>query len=194
MTLICLVRHGETEWNALKKIQGRTDIPLNEVGKKQAIACSRFLSAFQWDTIVTSPLQRAKQTAEIINESLKIPLIVLDDFIERNYGDIEGLTIEERASMFPDFQCNNQESIEFVKKRVIEGLDKLHELYPRNNIIIVAHGGVINIILSILSNGEIGTGKSRLSNGSLSHIHNYEGQWKVKNYNQISHLTSKIGS
>lgn len=192
MTFICLVRHGETEWNALKKIQGRTNIPLNEVGTKQAIACKSYLSECQWDVIVSSPLQRAKQTAEIINEAMNLPFIVMDDFIERNYGLIEGLTIEERALLFPDFQCPDQESFELVKNRVMKGINKLHQQFPNQNVIVVAHGGVINIILSILSNGEIGSGKTGLSNGGLSHIHFYEGQWKVKNYNQIAHLNLKV--
>ncbi|RUL56991.1 MULTISPECIES: histidine phosphatase family protein [Lysinibacillus] len=192
MTLICLVRHGETEWNALKKIQGRADIPLNNVGALQANACRSYLSEFKWDVIVSSPLKRAKQTAEIINDALSLKLHVMDDFIERNYGEIEGLTLEERAVMYPDFQCPSQETLEEVKKRVMKGINELQRLHPNKKVIVVAHGGVINIILSVLSNGRIGTGKTGLSNGCLSHIHYHDGVWSVKNYNQISHLTTAV--
>lgn len=192
MTLICLVRHGETDWNSIRKIQGRTDIPINETGIRQAKDCSHFLNEFQWNVLVSSPLIRARQTAEIIKEELKLPIIVMENFIERNYGAIEGLTIEERSKLFPDLRCPGQESIEIVRERVMEGIEELHRLYQNKKIILVAHGGVINVILSILSNGMIGTGKTGLSNGSLSNIYFDEGKWKVKNYNQVSHLTKKV--
>lgn len=188
LSFICLVRHGETDWNVVRKIQGRTDIPLNEKGIIQAQYCKKYLSKFQWDVIVSSPLQRARQTAEIINTELRLPFIVMDEFIERHYGDVEGLTIEERSSMFPDFQCPNQENFELVKNRVMEGINKLHQIYPNKKTIVVAHGGVINTLLFVLSNGEIGSGKTKLFNGCLSHIYLYKNEWKIKNYNQTSHL------
>ena len=191
MTLICFVRHGETDWNTLRKIQGKADIPLNEIGKKQAQDCKKYFTHSQWNVLVTSPLQRARQTAEIINENLNLNILIMDEFIERNYGDIEGLTLEQRAILYPDLTCPNQESLEQVKERTLNGLNKLHHIYSDQKIIVVAHGGVINIILSVLSNGQIGTGKTRLTNGSMSNIRFENGQWKVDNYNQVCHLKDK---
>ncbi|SOC21087.1 broad-specificity phosphatase PhoE [Ureibacillus xyleni] len=192
MTLICFVRHGETDWNALKKIQGRADIPLNSNGTKQAEDCKKYFKTNQWDVLVTSPLKRASQTAKIINESLNLNIHTMDEFIERNYGDIEGLTISERASLYPNLECPNQESVEEVKERIFNGINQLHQDFPDQNIIVVAHGGVINLILSILSKGEIGTGKTRLTNGSLSQIQYKDGVWKVIDYNQALHITKNI--
>lgn len=65
---ICLVRHGETDWNKVGKIQGHTDIELNENGIRQAYACAEYLNNAPFELIITSPLKRAKQTAEIIAE------------------------------------------------------------------------------------------------------------------------------
>lgn len=192
MTFICLVRHGETDWNAVRRIQGRTDIPLNEIGTMQAKDCKRYLNDFQWDVIVSSPLTRAKQTAEIINEEMNIPLIVMEQFNERNYGSIEGITIEERARLDPNFYCPDQESIDYVKKRVLDGINQLHQLYPCKNVIVVAHGGVINALLSVLSHGIVGTGKTGLSNGCFSNIYFDGDGWKIKNYNQVTHLSTFI--
>ena len=102
ITKICLVRHRETDWNVLGKLQGRTDIRLNESGILQAEECSEFLKSFQWDAIITSPLKRAKQTAEIINKNLNLSLIEMKDFLERDYGEAEGMLLEERTAAFPD--------------------------------------------------------------------------------------------
>ncbi|MDS8744534.1 histidine phosphatase family protein, partial [Streptococcus pneumoniae] len=75
MTTICLIRHGETEWNKIGRIQGTTDVPLNEKGKLQAQACGSHLMNKAWDVIVTSPLKRAKETAAIINETMRLPMV-----------------------------------------------------------------------------------------------------------------------
>lgn len=87
MTEICFIRHGETDWNTAGKLQGRTDVPLNNTGVKQAEACSKFLNHSEWDIIITSPLARAKKTAEIIQQQLTIPLIEMEAFIEISFGD-----------------------------------------------------------------------------------------------------------
>ncbi|MGX1428958.1 broad specificity phosphatase PhoE [Cytobacillus horneckiae] len=77
MTMICLIRHGETDWNAQNRIQGRTDIPLNGKGKQQAIQCGKYLALNDWDVIISSPLIRARQTAELINENTNLPITII---------------------------------------------------------------------------------------------------------------------
>lgn len=189
MTLICLVRHGETDWNAQGKIQGRTDISLNQNGVLQANACGKALGRMDWDLIVTSPLKRARETAEIINMEMKVPLVEMENFIEKSFGDAEGLTEMERTTAFPDKNYPNQEDRESLTKRVIDGIIKIDELYKDKKIIVVAHGAVIGAILSHLSNGEVGSGKTRLSNACISNIVFIEEQWKIQDYNQIGHLS-----
>lgn len=93
---ICFIRHGQTDWNKQGRLQGKTDIPLNDTGRKQAEACGKFLNAADYDVLICSPLQRAKETAQIINLHLILPLIEMDDFKERSFGDAEGMTMEER--------------------------------------------------------------------------------------------------
>lgn len=189
MSQICLVRHGETDWNAMGKIQGRTDIPLNATGKQQARECGQCLASSHWDRIVTSPLKRAKQTAEIINQSLQLPMEEMEEFVERAYGDAEGMTREERLESFPDGHIPNQEDRPSLNKRIMKGIQQIHEKYPDQKIILVAHGGVINAILATLSNGEIGSGKTRLMNGCISNLFFRENQWQIQDYNCITHLS-----
>lgn len=189
MTKLCLVRHGETDWNSLGKLQGRQDIPLNEIGVLQAIECREFLKSTNWDVIISSPLKRAKETAEIINNELKIPIIEMVEFIERDYGDAEGMTVTERFTAFPNRNYTNQEDRETLTKRVMAGIQKINQLYQGKRVLLVAHGGVINTILAQFSNGEIGSGKTKLINACISNIEFIDEEWKIKNYNQIGHLS-----
>ena len=187
-----MVRHGETDWNAVGKLQGRTDIPLNKTGILQAEECREFLKTQEWDVIITSPLKRAKQTAEIINKNTLIFVIEMEEFLERGYGDAEGMTYEERMSKFPDYVYPNQEDRLELNKRVIEGIEKINHRYKGKNILLVAHGAVINAILAALSNGKIGSGKTNLTNACISNIYLEQDKWRIKDFNQISHLSKYI--
>ncbi|MCO7127651.1 histidine phosphatase family protein [Sporolactobacillus shoreicorticis] len=193
MTTICLVRHGETDWNAMGKLQGREDIPLNERGRKQAEMVGESLQSVKFSAVVTSPLLRAKQTAEIINKFVgKLPLIENADFIEKAYGKASGLTIPERDEQFPDGVIPGMEPIDLVRKRVIHGLSAVKQSFPGQPVLLVAHGGLINVILALLSGGKIGTGKTKLFNTCISHIATAGDSWEILDYNRIDHL-SKFG-
>ncbi|MRX56602.1 histidine phosphatase family protein [Bacillus idriensis] len=189
MTNVCLVRHGETEWNRLGKLQGRTDIPLNLQGKLQAQECRKYLRDFEYEIVISSPLKRALETAQIINEGEKSQVLVMKEFIERDYGDAEGMTIEERQLAFPDKNYPNQESREFLNERITNGLTKINQDYSDSNIVLVAPGAVINAILAHISDGEIGSGKTKLINACVSSIEFIEEKWRVNHYNQITHLS-----
>ncbi|WP_100011665.1 histidine phosphatase family protein [Lentibacillus sediminis] len=188
MTTICLIRHGETDWNATGRLQGKTDIPLNQTGIRQAEACAAFLDAADYDVLLASPLKRARRTAEIINNELQLPLVVMEDFKERSFGDGEGMTLEERRKKHPDKIFPNQEEIEDFTQRVIAGVNQITLDYPDKSVLLVAHGAVIKAILTHVSNGEIGHGKPKLLNACISNIHFKENKWNVKDYNRVEHL------
>jgi len=83
-TTICIIRHGETDWNSSGKLQGCEDIELNDLGRKQAIETSRYFETEKWDVVVSSPLKRAYETAQIIADRLSIPVIqVVEEIVER---------------------------------------------------------------------------------------------------------------
>lgn len=96
MTNVYFLRHGETDWNLEGRTQGRTDIPLNRNGELQAKESGAALKDKEIDVIITSPLKRAKKTAEIVQEQLNVDLIEREAFIELSFGDAEGLTLAER--------------------------------------------------------------------------------------------------
>lgn len=149
MTLIYLVRHGETDWNRERRIQGSTDIPLNNTGREQASATGRLLSSRPWDAIITSPLARARETAEIIASTAGRPqLHTLNEIVERRYGEAEGLTYEEVEERFPhDADVPGRESRDAVAERVVPALVSLAEQYRGKSIVVVSHGGVIRAVL-----------------------------------------------
>lgn len=189
MTSVCLLRHGETDWNALGKLQGKTDIPLNQNGVKQAEESRAYLKDFEWDLIITSPLKRAKSTAEIINQDLDLQLVEMEDFIERSFGEAEGLTKEERNTQFPKGNYPNMETREELQKRIQIGIDKIRVNYSDKKVLLVAHGAVINAILTLFSDGQIGSDKTLLLNACISNIEYVEEKWQVHDYNQVSHLS-----
>ncbi|GKU84817.1 histidine phosphatase family protein [Niallia sp. NCCP-28] len=189
MTNICLIRHGETDWNVLGKIQGKTDIPLNANGMQQASMCREYLKAFDWDVVVTSPLIRAKKTAEIINESLQLKIIEMEEFKEKSFGDAEGKTREEREKLYPNLEYPNQESRSDLIDRIMAGLEKILSEFPNQKVLLVAHGAVIHTLLHTLLEDQSELKSTYLKNACISNIFYQENRWSVKNYNIIDHLS-----
>lgn len=194
MTAICLVRHGETDWNAAKRIQGRTDIPLNDTGKWQAEQTGLYLKDAHWDVVISSPLSRAKETAHLILQHLHAPLVIMDDFIERDYGDAEGMSFEERQKLFPNKQYPNMEPLSALQDRMLEGIEKVRATYPDKRVLIVAHGAAIHALLTSLADEQMGIKDTRLENACLNYVEWTDGEWKVNDYNVVSHLTQSAPS
>jgi uncharacterized phosphatase len=170
-----LIRHGETDWNAQKKCQGREDIELNDNGKMQAVEITKQLSKLNWDVIISSPLKRAYSTAKIIAENLKIENIKThNNFIERDFGKASGLTFEEWKLYFPNGIVPRKEDDECLKNRVISGLGEIVDEFNEKNILLVCHGAVINSILKTVSNGAIDIGETNIKNACFNII-SYDG-------------------
>ena len=141
---IYVTRHGQTDWNVQGKTQGRTDIELNEVGIEQAKQTKEELKNVDIDLIICSPLKRAKQTAEIINEGRNIQIIFDNQIIERNFGEFEGKKI--KFDEFWDYNAHPRyqraETIQEIISRISNFLDKIKEEYKDKNVLLVTHGGV----------------------------------------------------
>lgn len=150
MTKLYIIRHGKTDWNKQKIIQGSTDIELNQEGIDQAKLLVDKIAINEIDICISSPLKRAKKTAEIIVNN-KIPIIYDNLLLERGYGLFEGKTIDTNLikNMW-DYQLNtstnNIESIKDCLKRSKEFLDKIKKEYPNKTILIVSHGGLIKTL------------------------------------------------
>lgn len=145
--MIYITRHGQTNWNVQKKVMGRCDEPLNNTGINQAMETKNALSNTDIDLIICSPLLRARQTAEIINEDRYIPIIYDDRIIERDFGEFEGLETKDfDFNSYWDYYKNEQyqqaENIQVFFERIYNFLSDIIENYSDKNVLVVAHGGV----------------------------------------------------
>lgn len=174
MTRFFLVRHGETEWNRIRRIQGASDIPLNDTGRKQARQVGEILSRHRFDLLVSSPLSRAMETALIIAKRLGMPApLPLPALTERLYGEAEGKTGPELDVLFPgDTPVPGREEREDVQKRVVRALHDLAIRHPHADIIAVCHGGVIRSVVEYAAPGLYTEPITNCSIHSFRHTHN----------------------
>ena len=178
-TRIYLVRHGETDWNLQRRIQGSTDVPLNDTGRAQARRAGELLATREWDAVVASPLSRAFETASIIATEVGLPDPTTDPrLVERSYGDAEGLEISEVDRIYPgDTHVPGREGRQDVAARALDVLIEIGEANPNKAVIVVSHGGLIRSVLTAvdprnrhpaITNGSIHS--FRHDNGTVSLI------------------------
>lgn len=181
MTLLYLVRHGETEWNLERRIQGSTDIPLNATGREQAVRTGRLLGRRSWDAIITSPLSRAVETAEIIAGELDLPApVILPAIAERAYGEAEGLTDVRLARRYPvGTHVPGRETRDEVAARVIPALLAVAAARPGQHVILTTHGGVIRTVLEAVAPGSRVHRGVRITNGSIHSFRYADGVLKL---------------
>ena len=169
--LLYVTRHGETEYNKERRYAGSTDIPLNGEGIFQAGELAQKLKDINFDVIITSPLKRAAQTAEIINRERNLTVTVMEAFAERCVGVYEGLTRDEAKKRYPELWMNRVteqidgapdggETLRDVDTRVSAALCGLREKYPDKKVLLVCHGFVsraLNRIIRGLTFEEMGS-------------------------------------
>lgn len=155
--MIYLVRHGKTDWNIEKRTQGHRDILLNDVGRKQAQMLADKIEKLNVNKIITSDLSRAKETAEIINKKIKVPLATDERIRELDYGKLEGIKSDSLSDeTWNLFSTNpekfNAESKEHLYNRIKNFFDELYNI--KENILIVTHCVVIRMTMYYAENRE----------------------------------------
>ncbi|MFK4641030.1 histidine phosphatase family protein [Paenarthrobacter histidinolovorans] len=182
LTTFALVRHGQTDWNAERRLQGATDIPLNDTGRGQARDAVAFLSGQQWDTVVSSPLSRAAETAEIIADGLGLSVArLVPDLIERSFGPAEGLQAgpELEALRIPG-GFRGGESDDDAADRGIAALEALAREFAGKRVLVVAHGTLIRLTLS----RAIGRTLDSVQNAALNLAHHHPADgWQLEYFN-----------
>lgn len=153
---IALIRHGQTDWNLEERLQGATDVPLNDTGRHEARAVARRLhaGASRWDVLVSSPLSRAVETAQIIGGVLGLELSeTCPGLVERGFGPWEGSTLAGLEAQARDAILAEGEPAEEVARRGTAALRRIRDAHPGRNVLVVAHGSLIRLTVSVL-NGE----------------------------------------
>ena len=182
ITYLFLLRHGQTDWNKEGRLQGQIDTPLNETGLSQVDQFVAYYAKEPWDFIVTSPLLRAKQTAlRIASQRPDLRVVEDNTFIERDFGQANGLNMAQIKEKFPNRIYPDAEDVQAFHERSYKAIQTLAQNHQDQRILVVTHGAVINSILKSLSGGLHGTGVTTLSNTGVT---------RVKYDNQIFSLLS----
>lgn len=154
---LVLVRHGQTDWNAAGRMQGTSDIPLNDTGRAQAREAGRRIAelAESWDLLVSSPLGRARETAQIIGEQVGLELSqTMPGIIERHYGTAEGQVLDYEDSRHPQDLYEDVEAEAEVYRRGVAACRELVRAHPGERILAVSHGTLIRRVLLATTPGD----------------------------------------
>jgi broad specificity phosphatase PhoE len=158
-TTILLVRHGETDWNHQRRVQGHADRPLNATGRAQAEALADRLLDEPLDAIYSSDLLRAHETARIVARRKGLEVTTVPDLREKHFGTWEGLTDEEVRLRFPEARTGHWgdgESAEQLSARVVAALRRIADGHRGQRLLVVAHGGPLHALLRHCAAGQDG--------------------------------------
>ncbi|NDI33164.1 histidine phosphatase family protein [Chengkuizengella sediminis] len=193
MTTIGMIRHGITDWNIEGRAQGQSDIPLNEMGRRQAQCVATRLFGEHWDLMISSKLSRARETAQIIGKTLNISNLKYDNrLIEINCGKIEGLTEDERVLKWglnwreADIEMENSQDVAIRGESVLK---EILESYGGKRILVISHGALIGITLQKILPHRFS--KTYIDNTSITILNYKKESWECPLYNCIQHLNGR---
>jgi len=194
-----LLRHGRTQWNKEGIFRGRADIPLDEVGRKEAELLGKRLKDVPIKAIFSSPLKRAQETASIIASFTKSPVFVREELIDISFGSWEGLSVEEVRLRFPDLyekwlnaphelSFPQGESLKVVEERAFNFIEDLKSNHQKDTIALVTHRVVLKVLISKLLGLNL-KAFWRIEQGT-SALNEFEwknGMWVIKTINDTCH-------
>jgi len=201
MTKVYLIRHGFTDWMEKQILHGTSDRPLSDFGNRQADATAEFLKNVKFDRIYTSPLLRAKQTAEKIGRATGVDPIPVEDLKEEFYGILEGRrdwwpSVKTKPLIIPLYSYARitistltGEPFWKFKQRVVKTWDSLKKENPSGTIAVVAHSGVLRRILQYEFGGSRLSKNFGMTAASVSEIEvDGKGNARMVKVNQNAHL------
>lgn len=182
-TVLGLFRHGQTDWNIDLRLQGTAEIPLNEFGISQVARAAIELKKQDWDILLSSPLGRAKASAEIIQRELEIPeLIVEPMLLERSFGIGEGMLYSQWQEKYGQLEeIPGAESNSSIVQRAKDLLAEFSTRHAGARILAVSHGALIRYVLSEVTSGDVPPKGERLQNASL-HILRHQDSWQLDSW------------
>jgi probable phosphoglycerate mutase len=188
MTTVVLLRHGQTEWNRTRRIQGWAASPLNERGREQARVAGQYLAdAYEFDRLVSSDLRRTRETTAMVREQGAFPEPEFTDgWRERSFGELQGLEYDQVFGEFPEFDAaangvmaleatpNRGESMLDTRARVVDAWeDLLAQQAPDETVLVVTHGGPIYVLLAHVREQSLpeALGAVRQENCAVNELH-----------------------
>ena len=205
LTRLCVVRHGETPWNAERRLQGHLDIELNQNGLAQAHATAKALAAHTFTAFYSSDLQRARLTAECIAGERRHEIVPHTGLRERNYGHFQGLTYADAEQRFPedyarflhrdaDFAFSEDgESLKDFAASVVGALSEIVARHPGELVLVVTHGGSLDIIHRLAAGTSLDTPRDfTIPNAALNWIAHDTGEWQLLSWGDEGHLGNAL--
>ena len=179
-----LLRHGQTDWNINFLLQGVTDIPMNQTGIEQVRLAASAIHRQDWDIVLTSPLGRARQTAEILLEEVGFDSMVEEQLlIERSFGEAEGLSHEQWREKYSNLdEIPGGESRTELAARSQLLLDSVASRFAGKRVLAVSHGALIRTLIAIASQNQLPREGERLGNASLNIMGHEQDNWRVIDY------------
>lgn len=200
MTRLCLVRHGETAWNAEGRVQGQLDIPLNAHGEAQARAVAEALAFERFDAIYASDLGRVRQTARPAAARLGLPVQLDARLRERHYGIFQAITYAEAKERFPEdyerfkardpsYGFRTGEPLEAFCERCLSVMDFLVAKHENQKILVFTHGGVLEMVYRHATARGLSTPRDfEIPNAALNRLEADASGWRVTQWAEIGHL------
>jgi probable phosphoglycerate mutase len=203
-TRLCVVRHGETAWNAEHRVQGQLDVPLNAIGLAQAQAASRVLSQEKFDAIYSSDLSRARQTAQPTATLLSMEVAVDPALRERHYGIFERLTYAEVKTRYPEdyarfeardpeYAFRTGESLKDFSARSIAVIAKIAKEHEGKSILVFTHGGVLDKLYRFVTGLPLSAEREfGIPNAGLNRIELTPTGWQIRSWADVAHLDGAL--
>jgi probable phosphoglycerate mutase len=201
---LCLVRHGETQWNADGRVQGQLDVPLSPIGLAQARAVAAVLGKERFDAIYSSDLVRVRQTAEPTCLLLRQEPFLDKRLRERHYGIFQGLTYADAKvklpgdydrfrSKDPDYDFQTGESLSQFNERALAFFAFLREKHEGQTVLVFTHGGILEMLYRHATGRGISTPRDfEIPNAALNRLEHGPAGWRVLAWADISHLTTAL--
>jgi len=203
-TRLCIVRHGETAWNAEHRVQGQLDVPLNAIGQAQAEAAAKVLGEEKFSAIYSSDLIRAQQTAQPTARRLAVAVALDKDLRERHYGIFERLTYAEVKRIFPEdyarfearepgYDFRTGESLSAFSERSIAVISRIAERHAGESVLVFTHGGVLDKLYRFVTGLPLSAQRDfGIPNAGLNRIELVAGRWQIRAWADTAHLDDAL--
>jgi probable phosphoglycerate mutase len=204
VTRLCLVRHGETDWNAEGRVQGQTDVPLSAAGLAQARAAASALANHDFTTIYSSDLRRVRQTADLAAQRLALPVQLDPELRERHYGIFECLLYTEVKLRFPDhyarfldkdpeYNFDTGESLRSFFERSLAAVTRIASAHRGEQVLAFTHGGVLDMVYRHINGLGLSTQREfGVPNAGLNWIEITDNGWSVQSWADVAHLKGAL--
>lgn len=201
---LCIVRHGETAWNAEGRVQGQLDIPLSDAGRAQARALAQALAHERFDAVYASDLARVRETAQPTVALLGKEVLYSERLRERHYGIFQGVTYAEARERFaadfvrfkakdPDYDFRTGESLRGFERRCLSFFEDLLRREKGRSVLVFTHGGVLEILYRHATGRGLSTPRDfEIPNAALNRLEHAAGAWKVWSWAEVEHLSAAL--